>query len=93
MPVLFSGREVLAVSVKKAPNDFMTAEAENAIRKGSIPKGVSRAERDLQNLIGGSESRGSKMSTKTPEDRGRYLRPVPPSQCAQRKEEKVSPYL
>ena len=92
MPVLYSGREVLAVSVKKAPHDFMS-EAENAIRKGSIPKGVSRAERDLQNLIGGSDSRGSKMSTKTPEERGRYMKSVPVSQCAQRKDEKVTPYL
>ena len=79
MPVLYSGREVLAVSVKKAPNDFIT-EGDIAIRKGSIPTGVSRTERDLQNLIGGSESRGSKMSTKTPEDRPRYLKSVPTSQ-------------
>lgn len=90
MPVLYPEREVLAVSVKKAPFEFIT-EAEIAIRKGSIPKGVSRAERDLQNLIGGSESRGSKMSAKTPEERSRYLKPT--SQCAMKKDEKKSPYL
>jgi len=92
MPVLYTGRDVLAVSVKNAPFEFITEE-EIAIRKGSIPKGVSRAERDLQNLIGGSESRGSKMSTKTPEERSRYLKSVPTSQCAMRKDEKKSPYL